>query len=40
MAAREKSGEAEVVWLKIDHLRESAAYLRQLEAWCLFVVLS
>ncbi len=34
MAAREKSDEVEVVWAKIDHMRESAAYLRQLEAWC------
>ncbi len=36
MAAREKSDEVEVVWVKIDHMRESAAYLRKLEAWCLF----
>ncbi len=34
MATGEKSGEVEVVWVKIDHMRESAAYLRQLEAWC------
>ncbi len=35
MAAREKSGEVEVVWVKIDHMRETAAYLRKLEAWCV-----
>jgi hypothetical protein len=34
LAAREKSGEVEVVWVKIDHMRDFAAYLRQLEAWC------
>jgi hypothetical protein len=39
LATREKNGEVELVWVKIDHMRESAAYLRKLEAWCLFVVL-
>jgi hypothetical protein len=34
LATREKSSEVEVVWVKIDHMRESAAYLRRLEAWC------
>jgi hypothetical protein len=32
LAAREKSGEVELVWVKIDHMRESAAYLRKLES--------
>jgi hypothetical protein len=32
LAAREKSGEVVLVWVKIDHMRESAAYLRKLEA--------
>jgi hypothetical protein len=34
LAAREKSGEVEVVWVRIDYMLESAAYLRKLEAWC------
>jgi hypothetical protein len=40
VATIEKNGEVEVVWVKIDHMRESAAYLCKLEVWCLFVVLS
>jgi hypothetical protein len=34
LATGEKRGEVEVVWAKIDHMRESAAYLRKLDAWC------